>query len=95
MVRATLDGIVIAESEETKKVEGNHYFPRSALKEECFVESLKTTHCGWKGAASYLHVSVNGTKHENLAWFYPEPLDAAKEIEGHVAFYSKVKITEG
>ena len=93
-MKATLDGVVVAESETTVKVDGNHYFPRTSLMMEFFGESDKTTRCGWKGTASYYHLSVNGSTHKNIAWTYNEPLEAASEIKEHVAFYSKVKISE-
>ncbi len=85
---------VIAESDKTIVVEGNHYFPKSALKKDFFQESSSKTTCPWKGEASYLSVVVNGIKNGDAAWYYPAPKDAAKEIKDHVAFWRGVEITK-
>ena len=86
MARATWNGTVIAEGDEFEIVEGNVYFPRSALDEGYFEESDHHTTCGWKGVASYLHVVVDGKRNENAAWFYPTPKPNASNIEGFIAF---------
>ena len=93
MSKATWNGTVIAESDKTVIVEGNHYFPASALKMEHFKPSTKTTVCGWKGTASYYTVSVDGKENADAAWYYPTPKDAAKEIAGHVAFWKGVSVS--
>ena len=91
-MKATWNGTVIAESDDTVVVEGNHYFPREAVSDENLEESSTTSHCPWKGEASYFHVVVDGEKNEDAAWYYPDPKDAAREIEGRVAFWKGVKV---
>lgn len=102
MAKATWNGATLAESDVYEVVEGNVYFPRSALVTAApgegapgvvFEESTKKTVCGWKGEASYFHVTVNGAKNEDCAWTYPTPKDAAKNIAGHVAFWRGVEVT--
>jgi uncharacterized protein (DUF427 family) len=92
MPKATWNGKVLAESEATIVVEGNHYFPREAVKWEHFTESKTHTVCGWKGTASYYTVTVDGQSNPDAAWYYPMPKDAAKEITGYVAFWHGVKV---
>lgn len=94
MVRATWNGIVLAESDDTVVVEGNHYFPPESINEEFFSDSSKTTVCGWKGTASYYDVEVDGETNPGAAWYYPTPKDAASQIEGRVAFWGGVKVEE-
>lgn len=92
-MQAVLDKTVIAESDETVVVEGNHYFPPESLNEKHLQPSDHRTTCPWKGEAHYYDVEVNGTREENAAWYYPDPSDAASEIKDHVAFYtSKVTV---
>ncbi len=93
MPKATWNGSVIAESDKTVVVEGNHYFPADALKMEFFKPSKLTSVCGWKGTASYYTVSVSGKENADAAWYYPTPKDAAKEIAGHVAFWKGVSVS--
>lgn len=85
-MRAVLDGVVIAESDNTVVVEGNHYFPADSVKAELVREAELTTVCGWKGTASYYDVVTDSTTAANGAWYYPDPKDAAAEIQNHVAF---------
>lgn len=87
MPKAVLNGVALAESENTEVVEGNHYFPPDSVNRNHFEESATRTHCPWKGEASYYGLNVNGTTVENGAWYYPEPKDAASNIRDHVAFY--------
>ncbi len=87
MAKATWNGVVIAESDSTELVEGNHYFPREAIKAELFSPTSHTTVCPWKGTATYFDVEVDGETLENAAWTYETPKDAAANIKGHVAFY--------
>lgn len=94
MVRATWNGVVLAESDDTVVVEGNHYFPPESLNEEYFSASPKTTVCGWKGTASYYDVDVDGETNPAAAWYYPTPKEAAKKIEGRVAFWGGVVVEE-
>ena len=92
-MKAIWNGAVIAESDDTVVVEGNHYFPPSALKTEYFRPSEKHTICPWKGEASYYHVVVDGKTNENAAWHYPETKQAAEQIKGRVAFWHGVNVT--
>jgi uncharacterized protein (DUF427 family) len=92
MVRATWNGQVIAESDKTVIVEGNHYFPRDSVRADVLVESDKTTVCPWKGTASYHSIVVDGQQNTDAAWYYPAPKDAAKEIAGHIAFWKGVTV---
>ena len=91
-MKAIWKGAVLAESDETVVVEGNHYFPAESVKREHFRESETHTVCGWKGTASYYDVVVGGEVNSDAAWYYPEPKDAAKEIAGRVAFWRGVKV---
>jgi uncharacterized protein (DUF427 family) len=93
MPKASWNGKVIAQSEPFETVEGNFYFPPSALKKEFFVESPTHTTCSWKGEASYYHVEVDGVRNKDAAWYYPEPKDAAKKIKGYVAFWKGIEVT--
>lgn len=92
MARALFNGQVIAESDETVVVEGNHYFPPASVKREFFSDHDRTSVCGWKGTANYYSVAVDGQEAEAAAWYYAEPLEAAAEIRDHVAFYPAVTV---
>lgn len=94
MKKATWNGAVIAESEKTIIIEGNHYFPPNTLKKEFFKESNTHTVCQWKGTASYYSVEVDGKTNQDVAWYYPETKELAKSIEGYVAFWKGVIIEE-
>ena len=83
---------IIAESDETIVVEGNQYFPASAIKSEFFKPSQTHTTCPWKGVASYYSIEVNGEPNKDAAWYYPEAKPAAREIQGYVAFWKGVKV---
>ena len=91
-MRATWKGAVLAESDETVVVEGNHYFPAGSVNREHFRESATHTTCPWKGVASYYDVVAGGEVNADAAWYYPEPKDAAKEIKGRVAFWRGVRV---
>jgi uncharacterized protein (DUF427 family) len=91
-VKAVWNGTVIAQSDDTKVVEGNHYFPADSVNREFFEPSQTHTVCGWKGTASYYTLIVDGKQNADAAWYYPEPKDAAKEIAGHVAFWKGVEV---
>ncbi|HVF45474.1 MAG TPA: DUF427 domain-containing protein [Pyrinomonadaceae bacterium] len=91
-MKATWKGEVIAESDDTVVVEGNHYFPADSIVREHFRESKTHTVCPWKGTASYYDVVVGGDVNEDAAWFYPEPKDAAKEVKDRVAFWRGVRV---
>jgi len=90
--KATWNGTVIAESDATVVVEGNHYFPAEAIKAEYFKPSATHTECGWKGTASYYTLDVSGKQNPDAAWYYPTPKDAAKNITGYVAFWKGVSV---
>jgi len=92
MARAIWNGVVLAESDQTVVVEGNHYFPPETINRTYFKDSTTHTTCHWKGLASYYTVEVNGQTNPNAAWYYPTPMDAAKEITGYVAFWNGVKV---
>lgn len=83
--------MVVAESDDTVVVEGNHYFPRESLT-AAVKDSSKQTVCSWKGTASYLTLVVDGAENPDAVWFYPEPKDAAAEITGRVAFWRGVTV---
>ncbi|MBI5928101.1 MAG: DUF427 domain-containing protein [Chloroflexi bacterium] len=92
MAKAIWNGVVIAESNRTEMIEGNHYFPPETVKTEFFSASAKKTICGWKGEASYYDVEVNGQVNQNAAWYYPNPKPAANNIKGYIAFWRGVKV---
>lgn len=92
MVKATWNGQVIAESDDIVTVEGNAYFPRSAVKDEYLRPSDTHTVCPWKGTASYFSLEVGGQHNADAAWYYPEPKDAAREITDRVAFWRGVEV---
>jgi len=92
MPKAVWNGTVIAQSDDTVIVEGNHYFPRGALNQEYFASSDVMSRCPWKGEAAYFDVTVDGDVNPGAAWFYDDPKPAAKEIAGRVAFWRGVKI---
>ena len=93
MMKAIWNVAVLAESDHTVVVEGNHYFPAQSTHQEYFRPSHTHTTCGWKGEASYYDVVVNDKVNADAAWYYPTPKDAAKQITGHVAFWKGVKVT--
>ena len=93
-MKAVWNGAVLAESDRTVVVEGNHYFPPDAINKAHFQPSATHTVCGWKGTASYYNVVVDGQINADAAWFYPETKEAAKEIENYVAFWKGVKVME-
>jgi len=92
MARAIWNGEVIAESGETVVIEGNHYFPRSSVKEKFLRPSATHSVCPWKGTASYYSLEVNGATNADAAWYYPEPKPAATEIKGKIAFWKGVRV---
>ncbi|MFP5369103.1 MAG: DUF427 domain-containing protein [Actinomycetes bacterium] len=94
MPTATWNGTVIASSDDTVVVEGNHYFPREAVRDDVLVPSDTTTVCPWKGTASYWSLSVDGQTNPDAAWYYPEPKEAAAQIRGRVAFWKGVEVTD-
>jgi uncharacterized protein (DUF427 family) len=93
-MKAVWNNVVIAESDQTVVVEGNHYFPPEAVNRDMLRDSSTHTTCPWKGLASYYSIEVNGQTNKDAAWYYPAPKDAAKQITGYVAFWRGVKVTE-
>ena len=91
-MRAKWNEVVIAESDETIVIEGNHYFPPNSVKNEFLVESSTRTNCPWKGEASYYDIIVEDKLNKDGAWFYPDPKEEAKEIKNYVAFWRGVNI---
>ncbi|MBW8366655.1 MAG: DUF427 domain-containing protein [Arenimonas sp.] len=91
-MKASWNGAVLAESDDTVVVENNHYFPIESINREFFAASPLTSRCAWKGTASYYSIEVDGKRNENAAWFYPEPLQAAEQIRGRVAFWKGVVV---
>ena len=91
-MRAIWKDTVIAESDDTVVVEGNHYFPQGSLDRELVSDSETTTHCPWKGTAHYYNVMVDGETNADAVWYYPEPKDAAAAIRGRVAFWKGVRV---
>ena len=92
-MKAIWHGAVLAESDRTVVVEGNHYFPSGSMNRQYFRISETHTTCPWKGVASYYDVVVDGTVNNDAAWYYPDPSDAAKQIKDHVAFWKGVQVT--
>lgn len=92
MMRAVWNGQVLAESSQTKVVEGNHYFPPDSLNREYFTDSRMRTLCPWKGLARYYTVSVDDQVNPNAAWYYPHPSPLARKIKNHVAFWNGVQV---
>jgi uncharacterized protein (DUF427 family) len=93
-MKAVWQDAVLAESEQTVVVEGNHYFPPNSIHREYFDPSETQSTCAWKGTASYYHIRVGKQNNPDAAWYYPEPKDAAKSIKGYIAFWRGVKIVE-
>lgn len=91
-MKAIWNGTVLAESDETVVVEGNHYFPADSIVDEHFQPSDTQTVCGWKGTASYYDVVAGGETNRDAAWYYPETKEDAKNIEGYVAFWKGVTV---
>lgn len=95
MAKATWNGTLIAQSDDTVVVEGNHYFPMSSVVQGCLQPSARDYHtvCGWKGTADYFDLKVDGETNPDAAWAYPDPKSAAAEIKDHVAFWRGVEVT--
>ena len=92
MARAIWNGAVIAESDDTIYLEGNHYFPPEAVNRKFLVDSSDHTMCFWKGVASYYDVEVDGEVNRGAAWYYPEPSAAAANIKNYIAFWRGVQV---
>jgi uncharacterized protein (DUF427 family) len=92
-MKATWNGVTLAESDDTVVVEGNHYFPAGSLRREYVSFSNTHTVCPWKGTASYYSVLVNGDLNADAVWYYPDPKPEAEMVLGRVAFWKGVKVT--
>ncbi len=92
MPKAIWNGAVLAESDRTEVVEGNHYFPQDSIRREYFRDSEHHTVCGWKGTASYFDVVVEGKTNPQAAWYYPDPKPEAANIKDYVAFWKGVEV---
>ena len=92
MTTATWNGVVIARSDDTVVVEGNHYFPRDGVDPAVLKASTTTSICPWKGTASYYSLVVDGKENKDAVWYYPEPKAAAVEIAGRMAFWKGVEV---
>lgn len=91
-MQATWNGTVIAESDDTVLVEGNHYFPESSLKREFIAFSNHKTSCAWKGQASYYSLMINGELNTDAVWYYADPKPEAEAIRNRVAFWKGVRV---
>lgn len=92
-IRAHWNGTLVAESDRTILVEGNHYFPPEDVAMELLESRESSTHCTWKGDASYYSVVVDGRRNEDAAWYYAAPYSPASDIKGYVAFWNGVEVT--
>ena len=95
MTKAIWNGAVLAESDATIVVEGNHYFPPDSINRAYFKPSDKHSTCPWKGEASYYSIDVGGNVNKDAAWYYPQPKEAASQIKEYVAFWRGVNVTDG
>ena len=91
-MKAIWNNEILAESNETRVVENNHYFPPDSINSKFFQLSDSHTVCPWKGKASYFHIQVGDEKNSDAAWFYPHPKEAAAEIKNYIAFWNGVEI---
>jgi uncharacterized protein (DUF427 family) len=93
MPKAIWNGAVLAESDETEVVEGDHYFPPESLDQQFFSPSEATSVCGWKGTANYYNIEVDGESNPDAAWYYATPKPEASKIKGYVAFWKGVEVS--
>lgn len=93
-MKAIWNNTVLAESDDTIIIEGNHYFPPESVKRGYMEESTHESVCPWKGTASYYDVSVGGETNKNAAWYYPAPSEKANSIKGYVAFWNGVEVVK-
>lgn len=94
MIKAVWNGVILAESDQTIIVEGNHYFPPGSIREKYIQKSETHTICGWKGVANYYNIQVDGETNMNAAWYYSSPKEAVSRIAGYVAFWKGVEVRE-
>lgn len=93
-MKAIWNNTILAESDNTRVVENNHYFPHDSVNKEYFKHSDTHSTCPWKGKASYYHIEVDNEINKDAAWYYPKASPAAKNIENYVAFWKGVEVTE-
>lgn len=93
-MKAIWNNQVIAESDNTVVIEGNHYFPQESIKQEFFKPSELQSTCPWKGQASYYSLEVDGQENKDAAWHYKQPSELAKGIKDHVAFWRGVEVIQ-
>lgn len=93
-MKAIWNNKIIAESNSTIVIEGNHYFPPDSVNRELLSDSKTVTSCFWKGIASYFNIEVNGKINKDGAWYYPDTTDAALPIKNYIAFWKGVEVTE-
>ena len=91
-MKAIWNNAIVAASDHTIVIEGNHYFPPDSMDKEYFQQSNTHTICPWKGQASYFNIVVDGQVNKDAAWYYPDPEAAAAEIKNYVAFWRGVKV---
>ena len=91
-MKAIWNGTVVAESDDTVVIEGNHYFPAEALKKEYVLPSNQRTMCSWKGQASYYTLFVDGDANPDAVWYYPDPKPEAGMVVDRVAFWRGVTV---
>jgi len=94
MIKAMWNGAVVAESEKTEIVDGNHYFPADSIHKQYFKKSDTTSICPWKGTANYFSIEVDGKLNEDAVWVYPTPKDAAMNLKERYAFWKGVEVTD-
>jgi uncharacterized protein (DUF427 family) len=93
-MKAIWENVILAESNATIVVEGNHYFPPDSINKNYFKDSNTQTTCPWKGLASYYNIVVDGKVNQDAAWYYPDPKSAAGNIKNYVAFWKGVEVVE-
>lgn len=93
-MKAIYNGETIAESTNTRIVEGNHYFPPNDVDQQYLVKSDTHTTCPWKGEASYYSIKADGKVSKDAAWYYPSASEKAKNIENYIAFWKDVEVVE-
>ncbi|HEX7257080.1 MAG TPA: DUF427 domain-containing protein [Nitrososphaeraceae archaeon] len=91
-MKALWKNVILAESDKTIIIEGNHYFPPESVNKKFFIESNNHTRCGWKGVASYYTIKIDNEENKDSAWYYDKPLDKAKHITNYVAFWKGIQI---
>jgi uncharacterized protein (DUF427 family) len=93
-MKAIWENVILAESNATIVVEGNHYFPPDSININYFTDSNTQSTCPWKGLASYFNIVVDGKVNQDAAWYYPDPKSAAGNIKNYVAFWKGVEVVE-